>query len=90
MWSAWPISPDETLLNAYQLTGPTPEGTSDEQWERSTKGDWAHFLDVLAEDSEVINNISTVVHSKGFVRNMFNTAESRLTAFHAEVAKRLT
>jgi hypothetical protein len=29
------------------------------------------------------------VRSRGFRRNMFNTAESRLTAFHAEVNARV-
>jgi hypothetical protein len=28
-----------------------------------------------------------VIGSKGYRRNMFNTAESRLTAFHGEVEK---
>jgi hypothetical protein len=44
---------------------------------------------VLDEDSEVINNFAKVIHSKGFKRNMFNTAESQLTAFHDELDKRL-
>lgn len=44
---------------------------------------------VLHEDSEVINNFAKVIHSKGFKRNMFNTAESQLTAFHDELDKRL-
>jgi hypothetical protein len=30
-----------------------------------------------------------VITSLGYRRNMFNTAESRLTAFHQEVAQRL-
>jgi hypothetical protein len=29
------------------------------------------------------------VRSRGFQQVMFNTAESRLTAFHAEIARRL-
>lgn len=89
MWSAWPVSPDETILNAHEIVGPPPEGMSEEKWKRHNERDWSHFLEVLEEDSEVINNFATVVHSKGFRRNMFNTAESRLTAFHDEVAKRL-
>lgn len=89
MWSAWPLSPDETLLCAYQLAGPTPAGMTAEKWARSNERDWKQFLDVLVEDSEVINGFSKVARSKGFTRNMFNTAESRLTAFHDEIAKRL-
>lgn len=89
MWSAWPVSVDETILSAFDVVGPTPNGMTDEQWARSVDRDWQHFLDVLEEDSEVINDIASVVHSKGFHRNLFNTAESRLTAFHEEVEQRL-
>ncbi len=89
MWTAWPISPNETIINAYQVAGPTPEGMTDEKWKRHNERDWKHFLDVLEEDSGVINGFATVARSKGFRRNIFNTAESRLTAFHDEIAKRL-
>jgi choline monooxygenase len=89
MWSAWPVSLEETVLCAYEIVGPPPNGMSEEKWERANQRDWDHFLEVLDEDSEVINNFSTIVGSLGFRRNMFNTAESRLTAFHQEVAKRL-
>lgn len=89
MWSAWPLSPDETLVRAYQMAGPAPEGVSDEKWARNNERDWKQFLDVLLEDSEVINGFTKVARSKGFTRNMFNTAEGRLTAFHAEIARRV-
>lgn len=89
MWSAWPVSPEETVLCAYQLNGPTPEGMTEEKWARRTERDWEQFLEVLEEDSGVVNDFARVIRSKGFRRNMFNTAESRLTAFHDEIAKRL-
>lgn len=44
---------------------------------------------MLEEDSGVVNDFAKVIGSKGFRRNMFNTAESRLTAFHSEIAARL-
>lgn len=88
MWSAWPISPTETVLEAYGVVGPTPPGMDDEKWKRQNDRDWAHFIKVTDEDSEVINGFGTVSRSLGFRRNMFNTAESRLTAFHAEVSAR--
>ena len=44
---------------------------------------------MLDEDASVINGFGTVARSRGFRKVMFNTAESRLTAFHAEVAARL-
>lgn len=42
-------------------------------------------MKVTSEDAGVINRISTVSHSAGTQRLMFNTAESRLTAFYREV-----
>lgn len=89
MWTAWPVSVDETVITAYQLAGPPPDGVSDEKWARRNARDWDQFLDVLTEDSEVINGFAKVSRSLGFRRNMFNTAESRLTAFHEEIAHRL-
>jgi choline monooxygenase len=37
----------------------------------------------------VINNFARVIGSRGLTRNMFNTAESRLTSFHEQVEKQL-
>jgi choline monooxygenase len=85
MWSTWPVSPTHTVLQAWGVVGPTPEGMTDEKWARHNDRDWEHFLSVVYEDAEVINEFASVVNSRGFRRNMFNTAESRLTAFHAEV-----
>jgi phenylpropionate dioxygenase-like ring-hydroxylating dioxygenase large terminal subunit len=89
MWTSWPVSPTETVVEAYGVVGPTPEGMDDERWQRQNDRDWNHFQSVVSEDSEVINNFGTVVRSLGFRRNLFNTAESRLTAFHAEIAQRV-
>ena len=89
MWSAWPLSVDETLLCAYGMVGPAPDGVGEEKWARRNDRDWEQFLEVLLEDSEVINGFTAVARSKGFRKNMFNTAEGRLTAFHDEVEKRL-
>jgi choline monooxygenase len=89
MWSAWPIDVNTSVLQVYQLVGPTPDGLTDAKWAKLTERNWTQFLDVLAEDTEVINSIDTVVRSRGYTRNIFNTAESRLTAFHEEVAKRV-
>ncbi len=88
MWSAWPLSPTETVLEAYGVVGPPPEGMDPEKWQRRNERDWEQFMKVTSEDSEVINGFGTVSRSIGFRRNMFNTAESRLTAFHQEIARR--
>jgi choline monooxygenase len=89
MWSAWPVSIDETLMCLYEVVGPPPAGMTEEKWERHNQRDWDQFLEVLEEDAGVVNDFAKVIGSLGFRRNMFNTAESRLTAFHAEVTRRL-
>lgn len=66
---------------------PTPTGTSHEKWARANEHDWKQVLDVLVEDTDVINGFTKTVRC--FQQLMFNTAESRLTAFHAEVARSL-
>jgi choline monooxygenase len=88
MWSAWPVSPQKTVLRAYQLMGPTPAGLTDKRWAEQGERDWRHFVEVLGEDVEVINGLGDVIDSLGYKRNLFNTAESRLTAFHDEVNRR--
>jgi phenylpropionate dioxygenase-like ring-hydroxylating dioxygenase large terminal subunit len=85
MWTAWPVSQHQTILDAWGIVGPAPDGVTEEKWKRQNDRDWDNFVNVVCEDAEVINSFGTVVESKGFRRNMFNTAESRLTAFHAEV-----
>jgi phenylpropionate dioxygenase-like ring-hydroxylating dioxygenase large terminal subunit len=89
MWSAWPVSPTRTVLVAWGLVGPAPKGLTEEEWAERSDRNWAHFLNVSAEDAKVINDFGTVAHSLGFKRNMFNTAESRLSAFYDEIVRRV-
>jgi choline monooxygenase len=89
MWSAWPVSTGETILGAWGVVGPAPEGITPEKWAARNERDWKQFIEVLAEDVEVINQAGTLTRSLGWRRNMFNTAESRLSAFHNEVRTRL-
>ena len=88
MWSAWPLSPTRTIVEAWGIVGPTPSGMDDEKWHKRNDRDWEAFMAVTKEDAGVINGFGTVSRSLGFRRNMFNTAESRLSAFHHEVSAR--
>lgn len=88
MWTVWPVSPTETIMQAWGIVGPTPAGLTEDKWRRRNDRDWEQFLVVAGEDAEVINGFGTIVNSLGFRRNMFNTAESRLSAFHDEVNAR--
>lgn len=89
MWSFWPVSPTETIYSAWGIVGPTPKGLTDDEWAERNERDWTHFVDVVSEDRAVIDATGPLVGSLGFRRNMFNTAEGRLTAFHAEVNRRV-
>lgn len=88
-WNIWPVSVDKTIFTAWGVVGPKPEGLTDEQWTKQNDRDWKHFCAISAEDAEVLNSWKSVSHSLGTRQYMFNTAESRLTAFHAEVARRI-
>jgi choline monooxygenase len=88
-WNIWPVSPTETHFTAWGMVGPCPEGMTEEKWQRQNERDWQNFVDVSAEDAQVINGCGKVAHSLGHSYYMFNTAEGRLTAFHKEIAKRL-
>ncbi len=88
-WNIWPVSVGKTLVTAWGVVGPAPEGTSEEEWQRQNQRDWDHFVAVSAEDAEVLNDWGSVSHSLGATQYMFNTAESRLTAFHQEIARRV-
>jgi hypothetical protein len=89
MWTMWPEGPEQTQLGAWGIVGPTPEGMADDEWQSRSDRNWSHFVHVAEEDARVINAWKSVAHSRGFTRNMFNTAESRLTAFHREVNRRV-
>jgi len=89
MWSVWPLDVDRTRLVAHHVVGPTPSGQTDEEWLTRNLRDWEHFVAVLGEDSEVLDDFAQIVRGQAYQRNIFNTAESRLTAFHREIADRL-
>lgn len=84
-FSAWPVGPRESVLTAYGYLAAPPEGRTPEEWHARGDRDWEHFCAVVEEDAEVLANAGRVYDSVGFRRNMFNTAESRLTAFHETV-----
>lgn len=86
-WSMWPVGQDKTHFIAYGMVGPCPEGVSEEKWRRQNDRDWQNFKDVASEDTNIINNWNTVRHSLGQREYQFNTAESRLTAFHRQIAR---
>ena len=44
MWSTWPVSVSETVLSAWGVVGPAPEGVNDEKWAKRNERDWDHFL----------------------------------------------
>lgn len=87
-WNIWPVSAGKTIFTAWGVVGPAPKGVSEADWKAQNDRDWNHFCKVSAEDAEVLNGWGSVSKSLGATKYMFNTAESRLTAFHEEVARR--
>ena len=89
-WSICPVGPTTTHFVAYGMVGPCPEGMSEEAWAQRNDHDWNHFRAVASEDARVIEGWGKVAHSLGQQDYMFNRAEGRLTAFHAEIARRVS
>lgn len=87
-WTIWPVGSDKTRFIAFGMVGPCPEGISEEKWAQQNDRDWNNFRAVASEDTRVINNWGKVSRSLGQGNYMFNRAEGRLTAFHAEIARR--
>jgi hypothetical protein len=79
------VGPRQTRFTASHVMGPTPDGMTDAEWTERGRRDWDHFLTVAAEDVAVLTEAGRVYDSLGFRRNMFSTAEARLTAFHDTV-----
>lgn len=88
VFSSWPVGPRETVLAAWGALAPAPEGWTEEDWLAQGDKGWANFCEVAAEDVDVLEDAGRVYDSLGFRRQMFNAAEGRLTAFHAEVNAR--
>jgi phenylpropionate dioxygenase-like ring-hydroxylating dioxygenase large terminal subunit len=84
--TSWPTSPSETTLLAWGLGAPPP-ADADEAWHTRDRDEWDHFCRVLDEDVEILDNIGRLQYSRGYRRNIFNSAEGRLTSFHTTVAE---
>ena len=76
-------------MAAWGIVGPTPAGMSDDDWADRNERDWEHFAEVARQDAEVLDDAGRVYDSLGFRRNMFNTAEGRLTIFHRTLEEHL-
>ena len=88
MWSVYPVAINRTVLDAWGIVGPAPAGIEEDDWQVQNARSWQHFLDVSSEDIRILDSLDDVVRSEGYNGSMFNTAESRLTAFHQEILSR--
>lgn len=79
----WPQGLNESVLEAFFFVKQGSHADDDASIEAS----WQNFCEVVGEDVAVLNQAGRVAQSLGYARNMFNRAESRLTAFHERVAK---
>ena len=84
--TAWPVGPRETVLVGWGMSVPPPPD-ADEDWQTRTDGEWDHFCRVIDEDVEILNNLGRLYDSRGYTRNILNSAEGRITSFHETVAE---
>lgn len=64
-----------------------PEGVSAEKWEASVASS-VQFMDrIMSEDLAIAAEIAANRHSFGYERNLYNTLECRLTAFHQQLER---
>lgn len=88
VFTAWPAGPRSTVLSAWGLIAPPVPGVDVERYRARADRDWEQFRAVVQEDLGVLEAAGEIYDSIGFERNMFNTAEARLTAYHAAMNER--
>jgi choline monooxygenase len=84
--TAWPVAPRESVLVAWGLNL-RPEDGGDEKWTERTDGEWDHFCRVIDEDVAILTDLGRLSRSRGYTRNIYNSAEGRITTFHEAVAE---
>jgi choline monooxygenase len=81
-----PTGPTTTKMQGWTLaTREPPAGTSRRDWVERNRTGFAHFGRVAEEDVFVLNEFGAAAGSLAYKRNIFNLAESRLTAFHDNI-----
>lgn len=84
--TSWPLDTERTALVGWGLSAPPPQDAGAD-WEARDAGEWEHFCRVVDEDVEILSEIGALQGSRGYTRNIFNSAEGRLTSFHRTVAE---
>ena len=64
-----------------------PEDGGGEEWKERTDAEWDHFCRVIDEDVEILTDLGRLSRSRGYSRNIYNSAEGRITTFHEAVAE---
>jgi choline monooxygenase len=81
-----PTGPTTTKMRGWTLaTREPPAGTNELDWVERNRTGFAHFGRVAQEDVFVLNEFGAASNSIAYKRNIFNLAESRLTAFHENI-----
>jgi choline monooxygenase len=84
--TAWPVGHRETALVGWGFSA-LADDESDERKLARDAGEWEHFCRVIDEDVEILNELGRLAASRGYTRNIFNSAEGRITSFHETVAE---
>jgi choline monooxygenase len=86
IFGIWPIDRGTCRIVAYMFMRRDPE-MSEMKFQSDVERAWSHFCAVVEEDVEVLNEAGKVYDSLGYSRNLFNSAECRLTSFHQSIAE---
>ncbi len=86
--TVYPIDEQRTICQGHVVARKTaPEGMDYETWDESVKTSMGVMDLIMADDLSVAAEIDAMKHSFGLSKNLYNTLECRISAFHRQVEK---
>ncbi len=84
--TVYPIDEHRTFCQGYVVARKTaPEGIDYETWDKSVERSIGLMDRIMEEDLSIAAEIGASKHSFGYLKNIYNTLECRITAFHRQV-----
>lgn len=81
-----PIDVDRTICQGHVVARrEAPEGVGQTEWERSVESSIGLMDRIMGEDLGIAGEIAANRHSFAYQRNLYNTLECRIGAFHRQV-----
>lgn len=86
--TVYPIDAHRTLCQGYVVARKTaPPGMEYEAWDESVERSIGLMDRIMEEDLSIAAEIGASKHSFGYSRNIYNTLECRISAFHRQVER---